>query len=147
MRWRDLPLADRLRLQSRPTENECVEWTGTTIWNGYGRIWANGKKTLAHRAAWELVNGPIPDGQDCLHRCDNRPCIKVAHLFLGTDSENQQDSVVKGRHPTTKLTPDEVREIRRRSIAGTTHRTLALVFGVTPPEISLIVNRKRWAHI
>lgn len=53
--------------------------------------------TLAHRVAWELVHGPIADDLCVLHRCDNRLCVNVEHLFLGTRGDNIRDASVKGR--------------------------------------------------
>ena len=72
---------------------------------GYGRIWFNGKSTGTHRVAWELANGPIPDGLHVLHHCDNPPCCETepsdaypeGHLFLGTEADNQADKAAKGR--------------------------------------------------
>ena len=53
----------------------------------------------AHRAVWVLFNGPIPDGMLICHHCDNPPCINPDHLFLGTDADNVQDAIDKGRRP------------------------------------------------
>lgn len=74
---------------------ECWVWTGGTIGGGYGRFSA--AKILAHRHAWALTNGPVPDGLDVLHRCDNPPCVRPDHLFLGTHTENMRDMTSKGR--------------------------------------------------
>jgi hypothetical protein len=52
----------------------------------------------SHRAAWKLTHGPIPDGLQVLHRCDNPPCCNPAHLFLGTQQDNIADMHKKGRY-------------------------------------------------
>ena len=75
----------------------CWEWTAARQTNGYGRIMHNGRPTAAHRVAWELVNGPIPEGMSVLHRCDNRICVRPEHLFLGTYKDNSDDKIAKGR--------------------------------------------------
>lgn len=84
----------------------CWLWTGHRGSGGYGRFWLNGKQVLAHRTSWEITNGPIPDGLYACHRCDNPPCVKPAHLFLGTALDNAEDRDRKGRtprHPNTGL--------------------------------------------
>lgn len=55
------------------------------------------KNMYAHRRSWEMVNGPIPEGMHCLHRCDTPACVNPAHLFLGTQADNMQDKSRKGR--------------------------------------------------
>jgi len=90
--------ADRLRARIEVTPNGCWEYTGCRGKNGYGRIGDDDGKTVnAHRLAWTLVNGPIPDGLHALHHCDNPPCCNVEHLFLGTDADNTADKMAKGR--------------------------------------------------
>lgn len=68
--------------------------------HGYGAVSVNGKRMLAHRAAWEKINGPIQDGLFVLHRCDTPACINPKHLFLGTAKDNAQDMLKKGRVKT-----------------------------------------------
>lgn len=78
---------------------ECWVWTASTHhqW-GYGHFKFRGKVAQAHRVSWEMHNGPIPEGLLVCHRCDNPPCIRPAHLFLGTDADNATDMVAKRRH-------------------------------------------------
>lgn len=73
---------------------ECWEWTGVKQNNGYG--WCG--RRLAHRATYEDLIGPIPDGMNVLHSCDNRLCIRLEHLRLGTQSENIQEMLRKNRN-------------------------------------------------
>lgn len=77
---------------------ECWIWTGTRYRRGYGSIWVAGRHKPVHRVVWELVNGPIPTDLQVCHHCDNPPCVRPDHLFLGTRSDNTIDCVRKGRH-------------------------------------------------
>ena len=76
----------------------CWEWQGARSASGYGSMFsASGGHHVAHRVIWEDVNGPIPDGLWVLHRCDNPPCCRPDHLFLGTPADNTADMIAKGR--------------------------------------------------
>jgi hypothetical protein len=82
---------------------ECWVWTGTTkerFGLRYGYFYANGKNVRAHRLAAEMKHGPIPEGMVVCHRCDNPPCVRPDHLWIGTRSENQTDMWLKGRGRT-----------------------------------------------
>lgn len=90
--------AERLVLYSiRETDGGCASWTRATDEKGYGLLRVDGRIRKAHRLAWTLGHGVIPDGMHVLHRCDNRRCINVDHLFLGTHQENMADRSAKGR--------------------------------------------------
>ena len=74
----------------------CWEWQGHRSSHGYGKIGCGGKDIGTHRVAWELAHGPIPAGMHVCHRCDNPPCVRPDHLFLGTHSDNMRDLAEKG---------------------------------------------------
>lgn len=83
----------------------CWVWTGGKRRKGYGCLEWEGKKRGAHRVSWELHFGPVPDGLHVLHRCDNPPCIRPEHLFLGTNLENHADRVAKLRMRQAGVSP------------------------------------------
>lgn len=81
----------------------CWPWTGATS-RGYGKILDHGQMKSVHRVSWELTYGSIPDGLGVLHRCDNPPCVRPEHLFLGTATDNNRDRDVKGRNGFSRKT-------------------------------------------
>lgn len=141
----------------------CWLWTGATADGGYGVMpLRHVSERRAHRFSWTLHFGPIPDGLDVCHTCDNPPCVRPDHLFLGTPVDNALDMVSKGRHaavthpetisrgesrPAAKLTEETVREIRRMAAAGVSRRELAERYDVTPTLIAGVVNRTGWRHV
>ena len=103
--WNDLLIEERLWGRLNVTSSGCWEWTGAPNGVfGYGRIRFNGRRVLTHRLAWELSYGSVPGGLFVLHHCDNPPCCKPEHLFLGDNFDNMADKVAKGRHHAQKVT-------------------------------------------
>jgi hypothetical protein len=110
---------------------------------------------VAHRIAWELTNGAIPEGMKVLHRCDNVLCVRPDHLFLGTQHDNVRDMINKGRKNTAvgerqwnaKLTKEQVEQIRMEYRKGTglhnkgNRGELAARYGVKPGTISDVAAR------
>lgn len=88
------PLIERLRRYvDASNPDACWEWTGYRNNRGYGKI----DRAYAHRTSYEVHVGPIPDGMEVMHSCDNPPCINPRHLSLGTHLDNMRDMARKGR--------------------------------------------------
>lgn len=152
----DLSLVERFwpKVASASPE-QCWPWTACRFWAGYGKFGVDGKTAYAHRVAWVLIHGPIPEDLDVLHTCDNPPCCNPAHLFLGTHADNMRDRERKGRHNaphgeksgTSKLNDALVATIRERYRNGETVAALASDVGVVYSTIYVIVTYKRWKHV
>lgn len=87
-----------------PELGGCWLWTGALYRLGYGHAYLLGKQQLAHRIAWILAFGEIPQGMLVCHRCDVRNCVNPEHLFLGTHKDNTRDMLRKGRAPKAETT-------------------------------------------
>jgi hypothetical protein len=134
----------------------CMEWMGGRSGDGYGSIKVNGIQTAAHRYAYEIAFGTIPDGLFVCHHCDNPICCNKDHMFLGTPKDNMDDMARKGRKPrpkgnpsgNPKLTNENIAEIRRRLATGKeSQQKIADSFGVNQVTISMIKLRKTWTKI
>lgn len=196
--------------------DECWEWTASRNGLGYGSCSASlyGEQ-LAHRVAYRLAYGDIPEGHSICHTCDNPPCVNPDHLFAGTHAENMADAAGKGRircpgmpgesnpvskftqadkddmvqryldgekqadiaarygahrgtvrkvvkkhcdfdgrtrrggslNVNSKLTDDQVREVRRRYRLGESQQAIADDYGVSQVAVSCIIRRKTYAHL
>ena len=139
-----------------PDLGPCWVWLrGRDEW-GYGTFDLNGQTVKAHRLAWELATSPIPGGLHVLHHCDNPPCVRPSHLFIGTIADNNRDCEAKGRrvylvgesHPLAILTESLVNEIRReRKNTGLSLKALASKYGVSFHTIYDVVKHRRWTHV
>lgn len=127
-------------LDSSAGPDACWEWTGT-VTAGYGKVAGGYKRptVYAHRIAWVQANGAIPEGMVVCHSCDNPLCCNPAHLFLGTPLDNMRDRDAKGRG-FSKITADDVEEIRSRFNAGESQHSLAKKFGVSQSHVSRVVR-------
>jgi hypothetical protein len=133
--------------------SECWNWKASTTRGGYGQFWLGGTQVKAHRVAWELTNGPIPEGMYCLHQCDNPRCCNPNHIRLGSLAENMQecverDRIAKGeRQASAKLTAKKVKEIRKKYARGISTIKLSAEYGVGATAIYEAVRRETWKHV
>lgn len=121
--------------------------------SGYGVIVVQCQRVLLHRLAWEVANGPVPEGLFVLHRCDNPPCCLLAHLFLGTHEDNMADAKAKGRfaagerHHWARLTANEAGQIKALLREGVGPSAIARRFAVDPATVSAIKSGLTWRAI
>ena len=141
------------KVHQRP--DGCWWWMGNVATHGYGRLWVGGRRVRAHRMAYVLTHGVIPDGLCVLHRCDVKRCVRPDHLFLGTVGDNNHDKAVKGRATricgsfkgTAKLTEDAVISMRADYTAGGIgKRKLAQRYGVSRTQVIRILRGELWKN-
>lgn len=153
---RNTPPSDPADFWSRVNKGDgCWMWTGAKMKKrrGYGAVRWDGITKYTHRVSWEITNGEIPDDMIVCHRCDNPPCVRPDHLFLGTDKDNYDDMVAKGRRvvrvlsgeesASAKLSNAQVETIREEYRAGgTSTPKLGRKYGISQTHAYDIVNRK-----
>jgi hypothetical protein len=130
----------------------CWLWTASTFKGGYGQFWTGQKYTGAHRASYEMFRGEIAPKMQILHSCDNPLCVNPEHLSVGTNLDNQHDSIKKGKkatfkgetNPTHKLTMEQILIIREDNRP---HGLIAKDFCISRSLVSSIKLRKKWKHI
>jgi len=133
----------------------CWIWTAHKDKGGYGRLRIKGKDRRAHRFIWEVTFGSIPKGKFVCHHCDTPSCVRLDHLFIGTNQDNMDDKVAKKRqfipkgilHSQNKLTEENVFTIRALGQQGVRQKNIAAKFGISQSQVSLILLRKEWKHI
>lgn len=140
--------------------NGCWEWRGrrqSDPRRNYGTAHHGGRWDGAHRVSYLIHVGPIPEGLLIRHKCDNPPCVNPDHLIPGTHGDNMRDKAERKRGgsgwtvgramPNTKLTADQVIDIRAKFGGGMRNKDLAAQFGVSTGTISDICAGRKWAWL
>ena len=136
---------------------ECWLWTAHRKRTGYGQFTVRkGSFFTAHAVSYALESGPILPGSHVCHRCDNPPCVRPDHLFLGTARDNALDMFNKGRqgtrHPGVEranavLNDDAVRYIREVAPRYGYLRDLSNKYGVSKKTIQKVRSHETWRHV
>lgn len=131
-------------------ESGCWLWLGKWGANGYG-MGGKPRYLSAHRESYAAAYGPIPEGMHVCHKCDTRPCINPAHLYVGTPAQNVKDRVQRrrssggsmpgGANPAAKLTAEQVAAVRQSKVPA---RELAAALGVSQSAVRHIRSGRRW---
>lgn len=131
----------------------CWPWTRGTFGGGRGEIRLVGQYYLAYRVAYRDATGVDPGPLLVCHQCDNPACCNPAHLFLGTDLDNNRDMHLKGRAAVgsrmraARLIESDIPVIRHLLNAGQTQKEVADRYGVHIMTISDIARGKTWRHV
>ena len=127
------------------SDRGCHEWSRARDWRGYGRLRMKGRSPGAHRLAYELFVGPIPEGQVVRHRCDNPCCVNPDHLEVGTHVDNARDCIERSPVPYGRpwALPGPLWPIflKRLKDTGLSYDRLGRKFGVSPQTIQRTINR------
>jgi hypothetical protein len=140
-RWADKVLID----------DGCWEWQAGRQSKGYGTMGHDG---YAHRLAYSMIIGEIPDGLCVCHHCDNPNCVRPSHLWVGTKADNSRDMVAKGRqhtpsgtdNPNAKLTETDVLDILQ-SIGKESTRAIGRRLGVSHQVVRAIRDERAWKQV
>lgn len=154
----DLETRERFREKYRvDSVTGCWVWMASRLGSlGYGSFEADKRTRLAHRVSVEMHRGPIPEGQVVMHLCDNPLCVNPEHLRVGTQRENNLDTLAKGRGSfirrgsqvfQAKLLPDQVRAIRAMLAEGVSQSEVARRFDVSNSNVNSIALGRTWAWL
>lgn len=146
--------------KTKRVKSGCLEWTAGTFQSGYGAFQHNNKTLKSHRVAYEIATGIYPGKMFVCHRCDNKKCVEIQHLFLGTALDNNADMISKGRykqghrrnqpkgmaHHKAILTENSVNRIR---IIGklVPQEEMAKWFKCSKQTISAVLRREVWKFV
>lgn len=140
-----IPLAQRFWLHvNKGDVDECWDWMRRRDRKGYGLITGDKRETLqAHRVAYTLAGGEIPEGLVVRHKCDNPACCNPSHLEVGTQADNVMDMMVRGRCKAVKVSNEVALQVRADYVGGMARRDIASKYGILSATIKSLVRRGR----
>lgn len=130
--------------------SDCWPWKGSRDRDGYGRTKLNSKPVAASRAAYAIATGADLTGLLVCHHCDNPACCNPSHLYAGSKADNERDKFKRGKthrggkNPASKLSADQVANIRRLFEQGMTNVSIGKMMGVHHSTISKIRTGNAW---
>lgn len=136
-------------------ESGCWEWFGSVNRKKYGVVRSAAAHLSVHRLSYEWHHSlSLQPEQHILHKCDLRWCVNPAHLYLGSNDDNVRDKVERNRQPRqcgedngqSRLTVEDIENIRRLRTEGTLQRDIAVLYGTSQAHISKILSGTRWAN-
>jgi hypothetical protein len=152
-RWAKTSIMQRFWMKTEP-EGGCLIWKACLDRKGYGVfVPMPRKRVMAHRWLFERIFGQLEKQRVVMHSCDNPACVKLQHLDQGTIDLNNKDSVAKGRNARgervhqSKLTEDQVREIRSLCAQGISKTEIARRFSVGRRCVRMISTGRTWRHV
>lgn len=131
----------------------CIEYPNKPGSSGYSQIYKDGKHWTAHRYFYTQAHGPIPSGLLVCHKCDNKLCVNLDHLYLGTHSDNALDAYQRNRRKSrqgelatnvAKLTRAEAIDVK---YSTKTSKELEALYNINQSQVSRIRNGKAWKTI
>ena len=151
----DERLVERFHAKYRKDESGCWIWMASCAGMGYGQIKLPGERRqiYAHRLSYLIHKGPLPEGKQICHTCDNPKCVNPDHLFVGTSQDNHDDMKEKKRHTyrqqskTAKITEEQARQVLGMVGLGIKQTVIAKAFGLSQVQVSRIKLGQRWKHL
>lgn len=134
----------------------CRLWLGPINNAGYGQVPHECKKRLVHRLVKMMELGrTLSPKEEVLHKCDTKLCCNPAHLFVGSQSDNIQDMLRKGRgrprygtqHPRARCSPEIVNKIRVLQSQGHAMSAITDMVGMSYQIVRDVCTSRTWRHI
>lgn len=145
------PVARFWKKVDRRGPDECWPWTANRNPDGYGRFWFNNRLDNASRVTLFIAGiepptrePPTSHGWCALHSCDNPGCVNPAHLFWGTQPQNNKDRMIRGRSGSSKISAEDALKIR---LSPLSIKELAAKYGLAFVSVWRIKNNQAWTFL